>query len=90
MTVLKVDGNLYDGKSGVPDLVGHLDLKGESVGADAVEVECPEHLAPIALEAAGRVRERKARDEPDVETRRPAEDQPLYTPVAQLRSAHIA
>src|SRR4051812_29212914 len=49
------DRHLDDAKAGPQRAVGGLDLEGVAARVDRAQVECLQHLAPEALEAAGQV-----------------------------------
>src|SRR3954447_7897047 len=55
LAVREADRDLHDAEALAQSAVGRLDLEGVASRADRVEVDRLEHLAPVALEAAGRV-----------------------------------
>src|ERR1051325_6541748 len=61
--VAEDDRDLDDLEAVLDRAVGHLDLEGVAAGADRIEVDRLQHLAPEALEAAGEVAPLAPQDE---------------------------
>src|SRR5204862_3081081 len=61
------DRDLDDTEAGPDRTVRRLDLEGVALRRDPVQVDRLEHLAPVALEAAGQIADRQAEDRPRVE-----------------------
>src|SRR3954447_14535113 len=58
LAVREADRDLDDTEALAQSPVGRLDLEGVASRSDRVEVDSLEHLAPVALEAAGRIADR--------------------------------
>lgn len=86
----KDDGNFDDFHALPPEFVCELDLEAVAVGANGIELDGFQGVATEAFEAAGRIAERHAGDDPHVEAGAHAEHEAREWPVDDADAVAVA